>query len=139
MDYPIVISPLSEEDGGGFVAYAVDLPGCMSDGDTPEEAAANIQDAIEEWLESNRDRGLEPPKPGSVAQAVRRRREELLKALNAAIDAFNGLDDRITAIERVLDEIQDNDDRWERFDVITGHAIVSSGGGPRGGLLTFRK
>ena len=45
-DYTVVIEPLSEEDGGGFVATVPDLPGCMSDGDTREEAARNIEDAI---------------------------------------------------------------------------------------------
>ena len=36
--YPVIVSPLSEEDGGGFLATVPDLPGCMSDGETPEEA-----------------------------------------------------------------------------------------------------
>ncbi|CAK0770758.1 hypothetical protein WCLP8_4630002 [uncultured Gammaproteobacteria bacterium] len=33
------LSPLSEADGGGWLAEVPDLPGCMSDGATPEEAA----------------------------------------------------------------------------------------------------
>ena len=37
MRYPVVIEPLAPEDGGGFVATVPDLPGCMSDGETPEE------------------------------------------------------------------------------------------------------
>ncbi|WP_347338750.1 type II toxin-antitoxin system HicB family antitoxin [Bradyrhizobium nanningense] len=36
--YKIIIEPLSEEDGGGFVATVPDLPGCMSDGATEFEA-----------------------------------------------------------------------------------------------------
>ena len=35
--YPFTIRPLSEEDGGGFAIEYPDLPGCISDGDTPEE------------------------------------------------------------------------------------------------------
>ena len=50
-EYRIVIEPLPPEDGGGFVAYVPDLPGCMSDGETREEAAHNISDAIECWIE----------------------------------------------------------------------------------------
>jgi hypothetical protein len=38
LDYPVIIEPLATEDGGGFVATVPDLPGCMSDGGTPEEA-----------------------------------------------------------------------------------------------------
>ena len=40
LDYPVLIEPLPVEDGGGFVATVPDLPGCMSDGETPEEALA---------------------------------------------------------------------------------------------------
>jgi antitoxin HicB len=52
LEYPIVVEPLPIEDGGGFVATAPDLPGCMSDGATPEEAVSNIQDAIAVWIEA---------------------------------------------------------------------------------------
>ncbi len=33
-DYPATVRPLSAADGGGSAAYALDLPGCMSDGET---------------------------------------------------------------------------------------------------------
>ncbi|MRG55819.1 type II toxin-antitoxin system HicB family antitoxin [Phyllobacterium sp. SYP-B3895] len=63
--YPVVVSPLSEDDGGGFVAYVPDLPGCMSDGSTPEEAVHNAYDAIEAWLEAAHDHGRPIPAPSS--------------------------------------------------------------------------
>lgn len=63
LDYAIVIEPLSAEDGGGFLARAPDLPGCISDGDTPAETAANIQDAIAVWIEAATDLGHEIPRP----------------------------------------------------------------------------
>jgi antitoxin HicB len=50
-EYPVVIEPLAPEDGGGFLATVPDLPGCMSDGETREEAARNISDAIRAWVE----------------------------------------------------------------------------------------
>ena len=62
-DYTVVIEPLSGEDGGGFVATVPDLPGCMSDGDTREEAARNIEDAIRCWLEEARALGRPVPSP----------------------------------------------------------------------------
>ena len=61
-EYAVVIEPLSEEDGGGFLATVPDLPGCMSDGDTREEAARNVEDAIASWLEEARSVGREIPK-----------------------------------------------------------------------------
>jgi antitoxin HicB len=63
LDYPVLIEPLSEEDGGGFVALVPDLPGCMSDGETAEEALAHIQDAIVSWIEEARALGRTIPQP----------------------------------------------------------------------------
>jgi len=51
------------EAGGGFLATAPDLPGCMSDKATPEAAVCNIQDAIVAWIEAARDLGHAVPKP----------------------------------------------------------------------------
>jgi antitoxin HicB len=59
--YPVIVSPLTEEDGGGFLATVPDLPGCMSDGETPAEAIENVQDAIEEWLDLAHKLGREIP------------------------------------------------------------------------------
>jgi antitoxin HicB len=62
-DYPLIVEPLAEEDGGGFVARAPDLPGCMSDGETPEEAVVNARDAVLAWIEAAHDVGHEVPPP----------------------------------------------------------------------------
>ena len=63
LEYPIVLEPLPAEEGGGFVATVPDLPGCMSDGATPEEAIVNVQDAIATWIEAANDLGHTVPKP----------------------------------------------------------------------------
>ena len=63
LEYPIVVEPLAREDGGGFIATVPDLPSCMSDGATPEEALSNVQDAIATWIEAARDLGHPIPKP----------------------------------------------------------------------------
>ncbi len=60
-----MIEPLSAEEGGGFLARVQDVPGCMSDGETPAEAAANVQDAIAVWIEAAQDLGHDVPKPSS--------------------------------------------------------------------------
>ncbi|HKS84338.1 MAG TPA: type II toxin-antitoxin system HicB family antitoxin [Pseudolabrys sp.] len=63
LDYPIQVERLSEEEGGGFAAYAIDLPGCMSDGDTQEAAIENVRDAISEWIEQATAMGRKIPPP----------------------------------------------------------------------------
>ena len=61
--YPVTIEPLPKDEGGGFIAFVPDLPGCMSDGETPEEALANVKDAIVAWIEAARDLGWKIPEP----------------------------------------------------------------------------
>ncbi|WP_352404910.1 type II toxin-antitoxin system HicB family antitoxin [Sporanaerobacter acetigenes] len=41
-NYKIEIMNLSDGDGGGFLAIVPSLPGCMSDGETREEALENV-------------------------------------------------------------------------------------------------
>lgn len=67
LEYPVLVEPLTPEDGGGFLATVPDLPGCMSDGETPEAAITNVQDAIAAWLEAARDLGHDVPKPSRRA------------------------------------------------------------------------
>ena len=45
------------------MAIVPDLPGCMSDGETREEAARNIADAIAVWIEEARHLGRAIPEP----------------------------------------------------------------------------
>jgi predicted RNase H-like HicB family nuclease len=63
LDYPVMIEPLSPEDGVGFLATVPDLPGCASDGETPEDALTNVQDAIAAWISEARELGRNIPKP----------------------------------------------------------------------------
>lgn len=61
--YKIVIEPLSEADGGGFLATVPELPGCMSDGETRAEALTNVEDAIATWIHAARKMGRPIPEP----------------------------------------------------------------------------
>ncbi|MCK1430880.1 type II toxin-antitoxin system HicB family antitoxin [Bradyrhizobium sp. 87] len=62
-DYAVTIQALPAADGGGFMAYVLDLPGCTSDGETPQEALANAQDAIVSWIEAAHEMGRPIPEP----------------------------------------------------------------------------
>ena len=48
MKLKVVLEP---SDVGGFSAYVPSLPGCVSEGDSQEEALTNIQEAISLYLE----------------------------------------------------------------------------------------
>ena len=46
---------LESSEDGGYTVYVPSLPGCISEGETAEEALANIQEAIELYLETVED------------------------------------------------------------------------------------
>jgi predicted RNase H-like HicB family nuclease len=46
-----------------FLAEMPELPGCMADGDTPQEALENIQIVAREWIETARELGRQIPEP----------------------------------------------------------------------------
>ena len=51
------------EPDGAWVADAPDLQSCSAFGDTPAEALAEIEQAIDAWLAVAREEGLPIPKP----------------------------------------------------------------------------
>ena len=67
VDYPFEIRPLSKEDGGGYSIVFPDLPGCRSDGATPEEAIENGRDALKSWLTVASEFDEKAPKPFHTA------------------------------------------------------------------------
>lgn len=70
-DYAFEIRPLSAADGGGYLITFPDLPGCMSDGATPEEAIANGRDAFLAWMAASEEEGLAIPGPGEGGESGR--------------------------------------------------------------------
>jgi predicted RNase H-like HicB family nuclease len=61
MCYAVVI----EKGERNYSAYVPDLPGCVSVGDTLEEARAEIREAIEFHLKGMREDGLPTPTPSA--------------------------------------------------------------------------
>lgn len=64
--YTVVIGRVHPDDGGGYVAMAPDLPICIGDGDTPDAAVRDLDDAIDEWVEDAHSRGRLVPEAGSA-------------------------------------------------------------------------
>lgn len=64
MRYPIAIEPGDESTA--FSVAVPDLPGCFSAGDTMDEAIANVEEAVNAWIETALDQGQEVPRPSTV-------------------------------------------------------------------------
>ncbi|MBI4208130.1 MAG: type II toxin-antitoxin system HicB family antitoxin [Deltaproteobacteria bacterium] len=57
-----VIIYWSQEDQA-FIAEVPELPGCMADGETYEEALENVEVVIQEWIETAEELGRPVPEP----------------------------------------------------------------------------
>lgn len=63
LPYTIELAP--DPDGGWFVAVK-ELPGCMSQGDTPKDALEMIRDAMSGWIQVALEGGIDIPEPRSL-------------------------------------------------------------------------
>jgi antitoxin HicB len=67
LDYPFQVRPLTDEEGGGYLIEFRDLPGCLSDGETIEDAIRNGPDAVRSWIETAREFGDPVPPPSRAS------------------------------------------------------------------------
>jgi antitoxin HicB len=49
--FRVTVRQLLKDEGGGFLAEYPEIPGCMSDGETVEEAMANGREALRDCIE----------------------------------------------------------------------------------------
>jgi antitoxin HicB len=71
--YQFTVRPLSKEEGGGYLVEYPDLPGCMSDGETIDEAIRNGREALRDCLDVFKESGRRIPKPSIEAAQWRQR------------------------------------------------------------------
>ena len=97
-EYPILIAALSAEDGGGYIAVVPDLVGCMSDGSTREEALANAQQAILEWMDAAKEADKKIPEPNSAQARALKQKRDLETKVKEQAKAIAALDVEIKAL-----------------------------------------
>lgn len=68
--YVIVLTPTTEEDEVGYTVTVPALPGCVTEGDTMDEALANAREVITLFVESLEARGLAVPPSDEVVTSV---------------------------------------------------------------------
>lgn len=60
-----------QDEDGAWCAEVPALPGCVSSGETREEAISSIREAIELWLEAQRETGRLIPSPNRDVEVVK--------------------------------------------------------------------
>lgn len=71
--YQFTVRPLSREEGGGYLVEYPEIPGCMSDGESVQEAIANGREALRDCLAVLEESGRDLPRPGITAAQWRQR------------------------------------------------------------------
>lgn len=97
MAYPLELRRLSEDEGGGWLITFPDLPGCMSDGETIEEAIESGKDAFQSWMAVSLEYGHRIPKPADP--------EAFLVHLHLPQDLYEALNVRARAEGRNRDAL----------------------------------
>ena len=58
--YQFTVRPLTSDEGGGYLVEYPEIPGCMSDGETIEEAISNGREALRDCLEVFQESARKP-------------------------------------------------------------------------------
>ena len=71
--YQFTVRPLTKDEGGGYLVEYLDIPGCMSDGETIAEAIVNGREALRDCIDVFRKSDRRLPKPSVEAAQWRQR------------------------------------------------------------------
>lgn len=82
---PYRMELVEDPDEGGYVVSFPDLPGCLSEGETVEEAVKNATGAKKEWLAAALEDGYEIPEPQSLDQYSGQYRLRMPKSLHRSL------------------------------------------------------
>ena len=63
LDYPVELSRRDEGHDSYWVCEIPDLPGCVADGETPDEAIESLSEAKRLWIEARLEHGHSVPEP----------------------------------------------------------------------------
>jgi antitoxin HicB len=85
LKYPAAIRPLSEAEGGGYMVEFPDLPGCVADGESLEDALKNAEDALGSWIKTAEEFGDKIPEPSLPTNFSGRWQLRVPKSLHAAL------------------------------------------------------
>ncbi len=127
--YAVDLRPLDDDEGGGWLATVPDLPGCMSDGETREEAVENVAGAIESWLEQAEEEGRDVPPPNSSKGQWRQRVPKTLhQSLKHLAEAEGvSLNQLVTTLLAEFVGRRTGDDGYLQWSASGSRKVASSG------------
>lgn len=84
---PYRMEIIEDKDEGGFVVNFPDLPGCLTCGETVEEAVENAKDAKRCWLEAALEDGIAIPLPDETENYSGQFKIRMPKSLHRSLAA----------------------------------------------------
>lgn len=109
MKYEYSVRIAWSDGEGAYLAMVPELPGCVADGATLEEALANVKQIAAEWVEVAKEEGRQVPPPVSVedeARAVHQLQNEMNAQVGKAIEQ---------AVQEVVKKISESESAPERW------------------------
>ncbi len=85
LKYSAIIRPLTKDEGSGYLIEIPELPGCVADGETVEEALLEAESAIDSWIQTAKEFGDPIPDPSVNKRYSGQWRLRVPKSLHAAL------------------------------------------------------
>ena len=108
---------LVPESDGGYSAEIVEFPGCIAEGDTAEEAVANVESTATAWIESELEQGHKIPAPVCGEEYSGRLALRLPRSFHRAL-AIKAARDRTSINQQVVSAVATwigADDTYQRL------------------------
>lgn len=125
LPYHIVLIPDQDEEGrSGWVAEVSELPGCISQGETPAEAVTKVRDAMEGWLSVALQDNREIPEPHAVASYSGRFLARVPKSLHAELARV--ADEEGVSLNQFVSAALAGAVRWRAAGTLTGAVMTTA-------------
>ena len=89
---PYKIEIIPDTDEGGYVVSFPELPGCISTGETIEDALSNAMDAKKEWLTASIESDVSIPLPDSLDNYSGQFKLRIPKSLHKSLSEHSKLE-----------------------------------------------
>ncbi|WP_338661803.1 type II toxin-antitoxin system HicB family antitoxin [Pararoseomonas sp. SCSIO 73927] len=136
--YPVVVCPVPEDEGGGFVAFAPDLHGCTGDGDTAEAAMADLNAAVLEWLDEAARLGRDVPAPGCTGDDFDRDMKRIRKLISAQRSMIKEQQESLNSARAQIEALTEQVATFLEGDKKTDKAYLLSWGAAVPGHVAMR-
>lgn len=85
LKYSALVRPLTKDEGGGYLIEIPELPSCLANGETIEEAFSEAESAIESWIQTAKEFGDSIPDPNLEKRYSGQWRLRVPKSLHAGL------------------------------------------------------